>query len=357
MNTPILANRLYSRFRVLAILAACLAFIVIVLGAWVRLSAAGLGCPDWPGCYGHLTAAGAAENIDAIASAFPDRPFEYAKAHKEMVHRYFASTLGMTIIVLAALAIANRKDPRQPLVLPIALVGLVILQGLLGMWTVTLLLKPLIVVLHLLGGLATLALLTWVAMKPRSTSPADASGSIQRDAGAARLRKLAIVGLTVLVAQIALGGWTSSNYAALACPDFPTCQNSYWPEMDLGDAFVLWRGLGIDYEGGVLDHPARVAIHFVHRLGAIAAAIVLGWLSFAAIRNGQSRAVRLAGALLGAVLLFQLVLGPVMVMRALPLSLATMHNAVAALLISATVRLNRLLYDEVNVAAPSRIAA
>src|SRR5690606_17535100 len=194
-------------------------------------------------------------------------------------------------------------------------------------------------------------------MKPRSTSPADASGSIQRDAGAARLRKLAIVGLTVLVAQIALGGWTSSNYAALACPDFPTCQNSYWPEMDLGDAFVLWRGLGIDYEGGVLDHPARVAIHFVHRLGAIAAAIVLGWLSFAAIRNGQSRAVRLAGALLGAVLLFQLVLGPVMVMRALPLSLATMHNAVAALLIIATVRLNRLLYDEVNVAAPSRIAA
>jgi cytochrome c oxidase assembly protein subunit 15 len=220
--------------------------------------------------------------------------------------------------------------------LPLALVGLVIFQGLLGMWTVTLLLKPLIVVLHLVGGLSTLSLLAWLAMRPSEAperwSPANAG-----------LRKLAVLGLAMLALQIMLGGWTSSNYAALACPDFPTCQNSYWPDMDMKDAFVLWRGLGIDYEGGVLNHPARVAIHFVHRLGAIAAALILGALSFLAWRRGTTPAVRTAGVLLGLILIAQLILGPVMVMRALPLALATAHNGVAALLLLATLRMNRLL--------------
>jgi cytochrome c oxidase assembly protein subunit 15 len=147
----------------------------------------------------------------------------------------------------------------------------------------------------------------------------------------------------VLVLQIALGGWTSSNYAALACPDFPTCQNSLWPDMDVKDAFILWRGLGIDYEGGVLDHPARVAIHFVHRLGAVLAALMLGFASVAAIRLGPTRGVRIAGAAVGAVLVCQLILGPVMVMRALPLTLATAHNGVAALLLLSVVALYRQL--------------
>lgn len=323
-------------FRRLALASVLLALVVVVLGAWVRLSSAGLGCPDWPGCYGHLSADSAAENVDAINQAFPHRPFEYHKATKEMVHRYFASGLGLLILALAGLAIANRKDPQQPVALPIALVGLVILQGLLGMWTVTLLLKPLIVVLHLIGGLSTLGLLAWLAMQPSSSTERAGPGHFG-------LRKLATAGLLILALQIVLGGWTSSNYAALACPDFPTCQNSFWPSMDVKDAFVLWRGLGIDYEGGVLDHPARVAIHFVHRLGAIAAAIILGLLSFLAWRRGQMPAVRVAGAVLGVVLVAQLILGPMMVMRALPLSLATAHNAVAALLLLATVRMNRLL--------------
>jgi cytochrome c oxidase assembly protein subunit 15 len=184
----------------------------------------------------------------------------------------------------------------------------------------------------LIGGLATLSLLAWLAMHrpPRVEIPSN-------------LRTLAGVGLLVLALQIVLGGWTSSNYAALACPDFPKCQNSFWPEMDVKDAFVLWRGLGIDYEGGVLDHPARVAIHFVHRLGAIAAAMILGLLSFLAWRRGTTPALRMAGAMLGIVLIAQLILGPVMVMRALPLPLATAHNGVAALLLLATVRMNRLL--------------
>lgn len=323
-------------FRRLSSAGVLLALVVVVLSAWVRLSAAGLGCPDWPGCYGHITAGSAAENVDAVNAAFPHRPFEYHKAIKEMVHRYFASGLGLLILALAGLAIANRRDPQQPVALPMALVVLVIFQGLLGMWTVTLLLKPLIVVLHLIGGLSTLSLLAWLAMQPRS-QPERASP------GNGKLRALAMAGLSMLALQIVLGGWTSSNYAALACPDFPTCQNSLWPQMDIKDAFVLWRGLGIDYEGGVLDHPARVAIHFVHRLGAIAAAILLGALSFMAWRRGTTPAVRTAGAVLGAVLIAQLILGPVMVMRALPLSLATAHNAVAALLLLATVRMNRLL--------------
>lgn len=323
-------------FRRLALAGVLLALVVVVLGAWVRLSAAGLGCPDWPGCYGHLTAGAAAQNVDAVNQAFPHRPFEYHKAIKEMVHRYFATGLGLLILVLAGLATANRNDPRQPVVLPVALVALVIFQGLLGMWTVTLLLKPLIVVLHLIGGLSTLALLAWLAMR----APEPAMGSQPAQAG---LRKLAGVGLAVLALQIMLGGWTSSNYAALACPDFPTCQNSYWPDMDMEDAFVLWRGLGIDYEGGVLDHPARVAIHFIHRLGAIAAAIILGVLSVLAWRRGATPAVRTAGILLGLVLIAQLILGPIMVMRALPLSLATAHNGVAALLLLATVRMIKLL--------------
>jgi cytochrome c oxidase assembly protein subunit 15 len=331
-------------FRRIALVGVLLALCVIVLGAGVRLSDAGLGCPDWPGCYGHFTAGTAAENADAVNAAYPHRPIEYHKAVKEMVHRYFASTLGFLILVLAAWAIANRDDPDQPVKLPIALVALVIFQGLLGMWTVTLLLKPLIVVLHLLGGLTTMALLAWLAIRRKRTdTQAIPTRPQPPSAQLISLPTLALVGLVALGVQITLGGWTSSNYAALACPDFPTCQNSFWPQMDVKDAFVLWRGLGIDYEGGVLDHPARVAIHFVHRLGALLAAIVLGALSIRAGRFGETTAIRMAGGLLGIVLILQLVLGPLMVIRALPLSLATAHNGVAALLVLAVVRLYRLV--------------
>ena len=328
-------------FRRLALFGAVLALLVVVLGAWVRLNAAGLGCPDWPGCYGHLTVEGAANNLEHVNKAFPDRPFEYAKAIKEMVHRYFASTLGLVCVVLAAMAIANRRHPKQPVALPIFLVALVIVQGLLGMWTVTLLLKPLIVTLHLIGGLTTMSLLAWLSMKSSSTS--DIPSPPARENRAVALRNLALASLLMLALQIVLGGWTSSNYAALACPDFPTCQNAYWPNMDAKDAFVLWRGLGIDYEGGVLDHPARVAIHFVHRLGAIATALLLSFTTFIAWRRGAAPEIRKAAIFVGLALLTQLILGPVMVMRALPLALATAHNGVAALLLLSVVRLNRVV--------------
>jgi cytochrome c oxidase assembly protein subunit 15 len=322
-------------FRRLCLVATLVALCVIVLGAWVRLSHAGLGCPDWPGCYGHLTVGQALENAQHANAAFPGRPLEADKALKEMIHRYLASGLGLLVIATAGVAWANRRDPAQPMRLPGLLVLLVVFQGLLGMWTVTLLLKPLIVSAHLVGGLTTMSLLWWLGLRVERTT---------RPPGERRLRQLAVVGIIVLALQIMLGGWVSSNYAALACPDFPTCQRSFWPDMDFKDAFVLWRGLGIDYEGGVLDHPARVAIHFVHRLGAVVTALLLGFLAWRALRTGQSRAVRMAGAALAALLVVQWTVGPLMVVKALPLELATAHNGVAALLVLAMVALLRSLW-------------
>jgi cytochrome c oxidase assembly protein subunit 15 len=326
-----------ATFRRLCLLGTIVAFCVIVLGAYVRLSHAGLGCPDWPGCYGHLTAGQAAENHHAVNAAFPERPVEYEKALKEMLHRYLATALGILILVIAALAWRNRRDAQQPVGLPLATVALVIFQGLLGMWTVTLLLKPAIVSAHLLGGLTTMSLLWWMSLTTQRRS---------RPAGEGRLRRWALFGAVVLGLQILLGGWVSTNYAAVACPDFPTCQRSFWPQMDFRDAFVLWRGLGIDYEGGVLDHPARIAIHYTHRLGAVIAAAVLGIVAWQALRRGQSRGVRMAGGALAAALVTQLLVGPVMVLATFPLSLATAHNAVAALLVLAMVALLRFLYPQ-----------
>ena len=322
-------------FRRLCLVATLVAFCVIVLGAWVRLSHAGLGCPDWPGCYGHLTVGQAVENAAHANAAFPERPLEPEKALKEMIHRYVASGLGLLILAIAVIAWVNRRDPAQPMRLPGILVALVVFQGLLGMWTVTLLVKPFIVTAHLVGGLTTMSLLWWMALRVnRTTRPPSERG----------LRRLAVIGLVVLAVQIMLGGWVSTNSSALAFPDFPTCQRSFWPDMDFKDAFVLWRGLGIDYEGGVLDHPARVAIHFVHRIGALVTALVLGFLAWRAARTGQSRAVRLAGTALAVLVAVQWTVGPLMVLKALPLPLATLHNAVAALLLLSLVALLRFLW-------------
>ena len=331
MNSTPQTSSSSRRFRQLCLLGTLIALCVVVLGAWVRLNHAGLGCPDWPGCYGHLTAGQAAANATEVNAAFPDRPVVEHKAFREMFHRFVAGGLVLVIVAIAVFAFRHRDDASQPKRLPAALVLLVVFQALLGMWTVTLLLKPLIVVAHLVGGMSVLALLWWLSLE-RPVAPT---------ASDLRLRRWAIAGLVVLALQIMLGGWVSSNYAALACPDFPTCQKSYWPVMDFKDAFVLWRGLGIDYEGGVLDHPARVAIHFTHRLGAMAAALVLGAVAWLAVRRGSTRAVRIAGTALGVVLCMQIVLGPSMVLHALPLALATAHNGVAALLLLAIVAVLR----------------
>ena len=319
-----------KNFRRLALLGTLLALCVVVLGAWVRLSDAGLGCPDWPGCYGQLTVPSEESAIRQANEAFPDRPLEPVKAFREMVHRYFAGILGLLVLALAVLAWRNRDDPGQPVRLPLFLLGLIIAQALLGMWTVTLLLKPVIVMAHLLGGLATLGILGWLAM------PAPG-----RVAGAASLRGLAATGLVILAIQIALGGWTSANYAALACPDFPTCQKEWWPPADFGEGFVLWRGLGVDYEGGVLDNAARVAIHLTHRIGALITTIFLGVLSVMLLVRRNEPLLMLSGGLIAAILTLQILVGVSMVLGGLPLTLATTHNGVAALLLLAIIGLNR----------------
>ena len=321
-------------FRRAAFGATLLCAVVVVVGAWVRLTNAGLGCPDWPGCYGHIHPAQAAAQAEEINAANPERPFDYQKAINEMVHRYIVGALGLIVVGLAVFSVLNRRDPAQPRVLPWLIVALLVLQALLGMWTVTLLLKPLIVTLHLLGGLTTVSLLWWLALPPA-----------RRELKAAErpVRRVAIVGLVVLIAQVALGGWTSTNYAAAACPDFPTCQASFWPPMDFRNGFILWRGLGIDYEGGVLDAPARVAIHYTHRLGAYVAAIVLSLVVVGAWRRGQSAAAKFAAAAVAAAVVLQISIGMNLVWRGFPLWLGTAHNAGAVLVVLATVALLRAL--------------
>ena len=311
-------------FRRLALLGAVLAACVVVLGAWVRLTDAGLGCPDWPGCYGHL---------------YPQTTHQFSKALHEMVHRYFATTLGAIITGLFIWALLNRRHRGQPLV-PVALLfGVVCAQGALGALTVTLLLKPLIVTAHLLGGLSTLGLLCWLSIQPERRQPSDPE---------LRLRPLALAGLAILVLQIALGGWTSSNYAAVACPDFPTCQQVWWPHMDYRDAFVLWRGLGIDFEGGILANPARVAIHFTHRLGALVAGASLGAIGVLVMRRSGAARLKWAGGLLLLAVLLQLSLGIATVHFGVPLPLATLHNAGAAFLVISIVILLRALWPQAS---------
>jgi len=315
-------------FQRLARAGTVLAFIVVFVGAWVRLTDAGLGCPDWPGCYGQLVLPDIAAEQAELAASYPERPLDVGKAWREMFHRYLATALGLLCVALAIVAWLNRRDPSQPRRLPFVLLGVVIFQGLLGMWTVTLLLKPVIVMAHLLGGLTTLGLLSWLSRwRPHRAGTAAVSGA------------LALAAAIVLVLQISLGGWTSSNYAALACPDFPTCQTRWWPPvMDYREGFVMWRGLGIDYEGGVLDNPARVAIHFTHRLGAIVAAFVIGLLGF---RLSQQPVTRPDGIAILVVLATQLLLGVSVVIFGVPLAVAVGHNAVAALLLLTVLNANQ----------------
>jgi cytochrome c oxidase assembly protein subunit 15 len=336
-------------FRRLAFAGLLLCFVVVVLGAYVRLNAAGLGCPDWPGCYGHITPTGAAGNVAAQA-AYPNMPLHVGKAWKEMIHRYAASTLGLIILVIAALAISTRRQNIVSVPLAVGLFITVVVQGILGMLTVTWLLKPLIVTLHLIFGLTTLSLLWWLFLSLRTGSrggvrfagASTSAVSAYPDRGQPPRRAM-LVALIALGIQIALGGWTSSNYAAVACPDFPKCQNSWVPETDYKDAFVLWRGLGVNYEGGILQHPARVAIHYTHRLGALAATLALLIAVIASLRRKVKPAARVAAYAVVGALALQLFIGASMVLKGFPLALATAHNAGAALLLLTSLALYRTL--------------
>lgn len=326
----------------LAMFAVGLALCVVVLGAFTRLSDAGLGCPDWPTCYGHyMLWPETPEEIAAANALHPDFPFEESIAWPEVVHRYFASTLGLVIIALNLIAWRKRHTPGQPFKLPLLLLGLVIAQGLFGMWTVTLKLWPQVVTLHLLGGFATLSLLWLLSMRLNNHSWGHPDVPLLHWND---LKPLALTGLILVCLQIALGGWTSSNYAALACPELPTCQGRWLPPMDLAQGFNIFQEIGPNYLGGQMDGEARVAIHFAHRVGAIVVALYLLFLVTRLHKYAGGRDMRAHANLILALLVIQLCLGLSNVIWSLPFWVAVAHNAGGALLLLALVTLNYRLY-------------
>jgi heme a synthase len=374
VRSAVLRPLVHRHFHRIAWLAVALALGVIVFGAFVRLSDAGLSCPDWPTCYGRASWPGAAHEVsEHAASAI--RPFENSKAWREQVHRMIAGLLGLLVLSLALLAARRRAHGVWQVIAAAVLVAIaiplymkgqhaaasalaiageavlliaawrwsnsdlsrvaaitlavIIFQALLGMWTVTWLLKPIVVMGHLLGGLTTFALLVWMAWR--------ATDIPIRLADAVAMRRWLIVGLVVLALQIALGGWTSANYAALACGnDFPQCVGQWWPPHDFREGFVLWRGIGVDYEGGILDGQSRIAIQLAHRMMAVVVFAYLLWLAMKLLRTPGMRGW---GGLLVALTFSQVALGIANVKLGLPLAVAVLHNAGAVLLLFALVSL------------------
>jgi len=381
-------RKLRQVMRWLALCAAVFAFGVVMFGAFVRLSNAGLSCPDWPTCYGQVSWPHHAQAVARADAAFPDRPYEATKAWREQVHRFLAGSLGVLVLVLALLAAWRPRAARAAVIagalfaaagvslymrgehvwssllaviaialplgaalalrrpgawrLAVLALAVIIFQAMLGMWTVTLLLKPVVVMGHLLGGITTFALLAYAALRLAGVGAPD-----ERHAP---LRRWIALGVVLLACQIALGGWTSSNYAALACGtgpgSFPQCLGQWAPPTDFRQGFVLWRGIGVNYEGGVLDMAARSAIQIAHRLGALVVFVYLLWLGHRLARRGLRR----AGAAIALVLVVQVLLGISNVHFGLPLPVATLHNGVAALLLFALLatlaRTQRRLDDE-----------
>ena len=312
----------------LALLATLMALLVVLLGAYTRLTHSGLGCPDWPGCYGFISVPSTDAQLVHAELHFPQAPVEAAKGWSEMVHRYFAGTLGCLILWLAVRAWKQRKRHDQPLKLPLFILLVVIIQAAFGMWTVTLKLWPQVVTAHLLGGFATLSLLFLLTLRLSGWLPALA---IPR-----RLQRWATAGLVLVILQIALGGWVSSNYAAVACVDLPTCHGQWWPAADFTNGFHLTQHIGPNYLGGQLDSEARTAIHLAHRLGAVLLTLALVGLAWQLRKVGMPR---LAGLVL-LVLAIQISLGLSNVLFGLPLALAVAHNAGGAALMLTLVLVN-----------------
>jgi len=328
-----------DRHRKLIWVTAFLTLDLIMFGAFTRLTDSGLGCPDWPGCYGHSNPLSAGEQIRAAETALPSGPVTMTKAWIEMLHRYFAMAVGFMIIVLTVLAWRRRRraPERSPWLATFTLAA-VCLQGAFGALTVTMRLQPAIVTVHLLGGVGLLALLTWMALR-ESPSP-------RIDARASALRSLAAAAAALLLVQIALGGWVSTNYAVLACPDFPTCHGRMVPTgMDFDAGFTLWRDLGMTADGAPIPFQALVAIHWVHRSFAYLVIAALGLLVWRlwplAGVSGLARA-------LAAVLAMQFATGVSSVVLAWPLPLAVLHNGGAAVLLALLVAINYRLVATAN---------
>lgn len=307
------------RVRRLLVCALLLTFCVVVFGAYVRLADAGLGCPDWPGCYGQLLGVADAQTAQA---RHPDSPYDAKKAWIETAHRYLAAVLGLLLAVACFLDWRGRERPRR-FALPQWLLFAVVCQGLFGMLTVTQKLQPLVVVTHLLGGLLILFLLATAIVKPRTPPP---FAPLARH----RLRWLWNAAAVALVVQIALGGWVSANYAGLSCPDFPHCQGGWSPTVVDFSGYHPLRDLGRDADGGAITAAALATIHWLHRIGAVVLLGAAGFFAGALWQNGGRRdAVRLS-----LLLTAQIFLGVINVVWQLPLAAAAAHNAVAALLVA-----------------------
>jgi cytochrome c oxidase assembly protein subunit 15 len=307
---------------------------VILMGAYTRLSDAGLGCPDWPGCYGHLAVPSASHDLANIETRFPEMTIEPEKAWLEMIHRYIAGTLGLMVLAILILCL---KQPQAPKKLPIFIAGLIVFQAALGMWTVTMKLMPIVVMAHLIGGFSLFALLLLLYL--RLTPLRIPAG----EPYARKLVPLALVSLGVLVIQIVLGGWTSSNYAALACTTLPICEGNWVDNLRFADAFSPFQGDHPSFEFGVLDYATRMTIHISHRIWALVTAITLIVLALK-LRYAQSHIMRNSGYLLVLLVIVQVGLGMSNVVMNLPLGIAVSHNAGAALLLLTLVFINYALW-------------
>ena len=316
----------------LALMTTFLALLVVVLGAYTRLTDAGLGCPDWPGCYGHW--------IVPKVSAISNQIIDSTKAWTEMLHRYLAGLLGIMIGVLAILSFRNRRFREQPLILPIVILMLVLFQAILGMWTVTLKLFPLVVMAHLMGGMTTLALLWWLSL---TLSPTHIF-VLKNPKPLKHLQLWAGLGLLVLSVQIMLGGWTSANYAALVCTDFPFCQSHLHFDLQFFKALKLTiMDLSQSY-GDTAQNVARMTIHMIHRVGAIITGLIVGGLALLLLLQRSSLLLRILGWLILILLIIQISLGIANILALMLLPISVAHNAVAALLLLALVTLNFSLY-------------
>ena len=327
----------------LSLLCVIFTCVVVVLGAFTRLVDAGLGCPDWPGCYGHLLWPSSADEVARAEAIFPEAPVEHDKTWPEMVHRYFASLLGLFIIGLCVLMVRYKKrmsDPSAPVKLTFALLLLVILQGAFGAWTVTLKLWPQVVTAHLLGGFTTLSLL-WLLVQRLSSwhwrVAHETHGRLQS------LKPWVWFVFVLVVLQITLGGWTSTNYAALACVDFPKCHAKWWPQADFAQGFNIFQQVGPNYLGGLLDNHARTAIHLTHRIGALIVTVSSLFFIWRLCMIAYRPTRRLAYILL-AVLIAQVSLGISNILFALPLWVAVAHNAFGAVLMLTLVTIIHRLY-------------
>ncbi|MES2998183.1 MAG: COX15/CtaA family protein [Pseudomonadota bacterium] len=311
---------------------ALLAFAVILLGATTRLKEAGLGCPDWPGCYGQLIVP-----HQPISSVFAGQKLNSEKAWTEMIHRYAVAILALLSFTAVILILQQRKLPHQPVNIAFIFLILLFFQGLLGKWTVTLRLHPLVVMSHLLGGLTLLSVL-WMLILRLTPIFRDYPSNQEK-----KLRLLAALGLFIIVLQITLGGWTSSNYAAFVCPDFPGCQGHWWPRMNFSEGFNVWLDANRNFEGGLLSIDARTAIQVSHRIGALITALYLIFLAWRLRKISKKKILRVISLLLLIFLTLQITLGILNVIWLLPLSIAVAHNGVAALLLLTLLSLNLYL--------------